>query len=184
MRTPQDSLTDPDALLRVATIATVDLAAARCTVTLEDGAESPALPWIAPRMGEIKAWAPPSVGEQVLLLCPAGEISAGLVLGGICSSANPAPTDEKIALVRFSDGASLSYDPLASELLIELPAGATTVLKSDGGVEILGTVTITGDAEISGKVTAGDDVLAGSISLKGHKHAGVQSGSAQTGAPV
>lgn len=178
MRTPEDAPTDPDALLRYASITSVDHSAAHVTVTLDDGVTSPALPWLAPRMGETKAWLPPSVGEQVLLLCPGGEIGAGIVLGGVPSTANPAPMDEPVALVRFKDGAIISYDPDASELLIQLPSGATTVLASDGGVDIIGDVNLTG------KLTASDDVLAGSISLKSHKHSGVQSGTAQSGGPL
>lgn len=184
MRVPQDQWTDADSLLRVAVIASIDLAVARCTVELEDGVESPPLPWLAPRMGEIKAWIAPSVGEQVLLLCPAGEISAGLVLGGICSSANPAPIDEPLALIKFSDGAGISYDPVSSELLFDLPAGATTVLKSDAGIDIIGDVSIEGDVTATGTITSETDVIAGGIKLKTHKHIGVQSGGAQTGNPV
>ncbi|EHJ59927.1 putative baseplate assembly protein V (gpv) [Novosphingobium pentaromativorans US6-1] len=183
MRTPQDTPTDPDALLRYVTIASVDLAAARCSVTIdaseEDGAvESPPLPWLAPRMGDTKAWLPPSVGEQALLLCPGGEIGAGVVVGGLTCHANPAPIDEPVALLRFKDGASLTYDPDAHELLLQLPAGATTVLASDGGIDLIGNVNLTGT------LTASEDVTASGVSLKGHKHGGVQGGGSQTGGPV
>lgn len=193
MRTPEDTATDPDALLRCGRVQSVDLSAARCTVMLddEDGAESPPLRWIAPRMGELaKVWLPPSVGEQVVVLCPGGEIGSGLVLGGIACNANPAPIDEPLALIRFSDGAILSYDPEAHELLIQLPAGATTVLMSDGGVDITGNVNITGKVDVSdnvtvtGKVTASVDVVGGGKSLKTHKHGEVTSGTSLTGAPV
>lgn len=177
MRTPEDAPTDPDALLRYAIVATVDLGAARCTVLLDDDVESPALPWLAPRMGETRVWLPPSVGEQVVLFCPGGEIGAGVVAGGVVSDQNPAPIDEAVALIRFKDGAVISYDPETSELLIQLPSGGSTVLVSD-------TVDIVGDVNVTGKLTASDDVLAGSVSLKNHKHSGVQSGGAQSGAPV
>lgn len=182
MRTPQDVPTDPDALLRYVSIASVDLAQARCTVTIDAGAEhdpveSPPLPWLAPRMGETKAWLPPSVGEQALLLCPGGEIGAGIVLGGVVSNAHPAPIDEPVALLRFRDGAGLSYDPDAHELLLQLPSGATTVLVSDGGIDIVGDINVTGS------LTASDDVLADGISLKSHVHGGVQGGSSHTGSP-
>lgn len=178
MRTPEDAPTDPDALARYATVASVDLAAARCTVMLDDDVESPPLPWAAPRMGATSVWLPPSLGEQVLVICPAGEIGAGIVVGAVPSDANPAPIDEPVALIRFKDGAVISYDPDASELLIQLPSGGTTVLASDGGVDIVGDVNVTG------KITASDDVVAGSVSLKGHKHTGVTAGTAQSGAPA
>lgn len=42
----------------------------------------------------------------------------------------------------------------------------------------------TGDINLTGKLTASDDVLAAGISLKNHKHSGVSAGAAQTGKPV
>lgn len=183
-RTPEDAPTDADALIRVVTVASVDLASGTCTVTLDDpdgggdDAVSAPVRWLHPRMGEMKAWAPPSVGEQGLLLCPAGELGAGIFVGGLHSNAFPPPIDEPVALVRFKDGATLSYDPDAHELLMQLPSGATTVLVSDGGVDIMGDVSITGT------LAASVDVLADGKSLKSHKHGGVQGGAAQTGTPV
>jgi hypothetical protein len=46
------------------------------------------------------------------------------------------------------------------------------------------TVTIDGDATFSGTVTGQTDVIAGTISGKGHKHPGVQSGGSETDPPV
>lgn len=178
MRTPEDTPTDPDALVRYGVVASVDHATGHCTVELDDGVISPPLPWLAPRMGETKVWLPPSVGEQVKVTCPGGEIGAGCVSGGLPCDANPAPSSTATPLIRFKDGAVISYDPEASELLIQLPSGATTVLASDGGVDIVG------DVNVMGKLTASDDLLAGSVSLKNHKHGGVQAGGAQSGAPV
>ena len=178
MRTSEDVPTDPDALLRYGLIASVDLAAARCTVTLDAGAESPPLPWLAPRAGDTRIWNPPGVGEQVLVCCPGGEIGAGIIVGGVFSNASPAPSDEALVLARFKDGAIFAYDPEASELLLQLPSGATTVLSSDGGIDLIGDVTVTG------KLTASQDVVAAGISLKNHKHGGVAAGGAQTAAPL
>lgn len=189
-RTPEDYPTDPDALIRVAVVASVDLAAATCTVTLDDGVESQPMRWLAPRMGETRAWLPPAVGEQVLVLCPGGEIGAGIVVGGLHCTAFPQPIDEPTPLIRFADGAAISYDPDAHELLLQLPSGATTVLVSDGGIDIVGDVSITGtlatseDATITGTLTASTDVVGGGKSLKGHRHGGVQTGGGQTGTPV
>ena len=180
MRTPEDTATDPDALLRYGRVVSVDLAGARCTVALDDGdvVSTPPLRWIAPRMGQmLRAWAPPSEGEQVLVICPGGEIGAGLVLGGITCTANPAPSDQPVALLRFSDGAVFSYDPTTSALLLQLPSGATTTLVSDGGI------AITGDIQLSGTLNASGDVVADGISLKSHTHGGVQAGGASTGEP-
>lgn len=188
-RTPEDAPTDADALIRVAVVASVDLATGTCTVTLGDAeggddAESPPVRWLHVRMGEIAAWAPPCVGEQGLLLCPAGELGAGVFVGGLHSGSFPPPIDEPVALIRFKDGATFSYDPDAHELLLQLPSGATTVLASDGGITLVGEVGIVGDVNVAGTVSASEDVIGGGKSLKNHRHSGVSSGGSQTGIPV
>lgn len=184
MRTPEDHETDPDDLVRFGTIATVDLASARCTVALDDGSETPPIRWVAPRMGETRVWSPPAEGEQVLVLCPAGEIGGAVALGGVISTARPAPGASRTELIHFADGAILSYDPEAHALTFALPAGATMAIEAGGGVTIGGDVSITGDVAVTGTVTASEDVIGGGKSLKNHKHGGVQAGGAQTGTPV
>lgn len=189
-RTPEDTPTDADTLIRVAVVASVDLAGGTCTVLLDDPegggdeAESPPVRWLHPRMGDIRAWLPPAVGEQGLLLCPGGELGAGVFIGGLHCNAFPPPIDEPVALLRFSDGAAISYDPQAHELLLQLPSGATTVLISDGGIDLQGDVSITGNVTVSETLTANTDVIGGGKSLKDHRHTGVSAGSAQSGPPA
>ena len=101
----------------------------------------------------------------------------------------PAPSSADIDLIRFNDGAILSYDADAHLLVAQLPAGGKVQLDAPGGVfitgpvSITGAVTITGNVDIDGKATASDDVIGGGKSLKGHKHTGVQAGGAITGTP-
>lgn len=176
-RTPEDSETDADGLIRLGTIASVDLTAARCTVKIDADAETPPLRWIEPRMGKTRTWSPPSEGEQVILLCPAGEIAAALVLRGLICDAFAAPASELIDLIKFEDDAVLSYDAVAHELKFTLPDGGKLIVTAPGGVEI------TGDVEVTGKVTVSDDVIGGGKSLKTHTHGGVQAGGGTTGTP-
>lgn len=184
MRTPQDAPTDPDELIRFGTVASVDLGAARCTVRIDEEAESPPLRWIEARMGTLRTWSPPSLGEQVVLLCPAGEIAAAVVLRGLVCDAFPAPDNTEIALMRFADGAVIAYDPQSHELAFELPDGATASILATGGVAIDGPLSVNGDVTVTGTVTASVDVVAGGKSLKTHVHPGVQAGGSQTGAPL
>lgn len=44
--------------------------------------------------------------------------------------------------------------------------------------------TFSGDVQVEGTLTAAVDVIGGGISLKTHKHGGVQAGGAQTGVPA
>lgn len=163
-------------LIRKGTIDSVDLGSARATVRCGD-IVSPPIAWLE-LAGATRSWFPPSVGEQVVLLCPEGDISGSIFLRGLSSNRFPALGDGKRCLIEFEDGAVIAYDPEAHHLDIILPAGATGTIEADGGLRIKG------DIELDGKLTASDDVLAGSISLKNHKHGGVQAGTAQSGAPA
>lgn len=180
--------TDPEHItgevLRLGTIATVDHGAATCTVAAGDIVTGE-LPWIAQRAGIVRAWNPPSVGEQCLLLCPEGDIEAGLVIVGLYSDACPPPSNSAdISLAAYPDGAQISYDHAAHKLSAVLPSGGTAEIMADGGITVIGDVTITGNVSVTGKITASADVIAAGISLKSHKHGGVSTGSAQTGAPA
>lgn len=181
MRTPEDSETDPDGLIRLGTIAGVDLAAARCTVEIDDGVETPPLRWIEWRMGKTRAWSPPSEGEEVVLLCPAGEIAGAVVLRGLVNDAFPAPSSDPVDLIEFEDGSALFYDAEASELVLNLQ-GKLRIIAPDG-VEIDGDVSIEGDLIATGTITGETDVIADGISGKDHTHSGVQSGASSTGGP-
>lgn len=174
----QDAPTDPDQLLRLGRIASVDLAAGRCTVELAEDAETGPLPWFETRLGTTRVWSPPSVGEQVMLLCPAGELAAGVVLRGVPSDDHPPAGTTLAQRILFPDGAELEYDPESHSLsFIAAPDGTLTIV-AEGGIAITGDVTLTG------KLTASEDVIASGKSLKTHKHGGVSAGGAQTGEPA
>lgn len=179
-------------LVQIGTVATVDVAAATCTVAIGD-LETGDLPWLAARAGAVRLWSPPTVGEQVLLLAPDGDLANGVVLAGIWSDAFPPPSaSADLLLAAFADGANLSYDQAAHVLSATLPAGATVsitapggvTITADSGVAITGDVSISGDVTVTGTLTADTDVVGGGKSLKGHKHGGVAAGGAQSGPPV
>lgn len=184
MREDEDIPADWSTLIRLGTIASVDLSAARCTVRFGDpddddgGAETPPIRWLAWRAGETRVWSPPSLGEQVLLLAPDGQIAAAVAITGLVQDAFPPVGDDATELLLFADGARIAYDPVAHALSAVLPDGGTAAIEAPGGM------TITGDVTIEGAVTVSEDVTAGGISLTSHTHGGVQAGSAQTGAPT
>lgn len=181
------SATDPEhtagEMLQLGTVASVDHAAGTCTVELGDIITGD-LPWVTGRAGGVKIWSPPTAGEQCAVLCPEGDLANGLVLLGIWSDANPAPTNDPDVLhVSFPDGAVLAYNHKAHALAATLPADGTVTIDART-VTINADVEIVGAVEVTGKVTVSEDVVAAGISLKDHRHSGVQSGPAQTGAPL
>lgn len=165
-------------LLRLGRVASVDLDNALCTVETGDLITGP-LPWLAGRAGAVLIWSPPTIGEQCLLLSPEGDTENGIVLLGLYSTAFPTPSrSPDLHSLDFKDGARIAYDMATKVLTAFLPDGASAAITAPGGVSIVGDVTVTGT------INATVDVVGAGVSLKAHKHGGVQAGAAQTGGPV
>ncbi|MHC8326020.1 phage baseplate assembly protein V [Pseudomonas sp. LB1P83] len=176
-------------LIRYGTIAEIQMKPPR--VRVETGKLTTGwLPWIAVGAGADKEWDPPTLGEQIILFSPSGQLGNGVVLAGIFSDHSPA-NGERAGLHRrtYRDGAVIEYDSITHRLNAALPEGATSKLISQGGIHIVGPITHegnytqTGNQTITGKVTVSVDVVAANISLVKHPHGGVMSGSGITGQP-
>lgn len=181
----EDIPLDPSTLIRLGLISEVTLSPPRCKVRFADpddkgdeGGETPFIRWLALRAGKTRTWSPPSVGEECLLLCPDGQIGNGVALLGLNNDTTPPPGATLAELIEYDDGAVISYDREAHVLSAILPAGATALIEAPGGLTIRGPVSIEGDVTVTG------DVTADGVSLKSHKHGGVQSGGSQTGSPA
>lgn len=210
-RPASDHVADIAQIVRVGTVVGVDLPGALCEVEIGDpddeSVTSAQVQWGVIRAGETIVWSPPSIGEQLLLFCPDGDIAQAVPFGALYSDEFPAPGDGAREFVRFADGAEIGYDPDSNHYDITLPDGATTELRSTGGVSIIGDVSIEGTldvtgniageaslsvegnasvqgkADVQGEVTAGD-VIGGGKRLSTHTHTGVTSGSGTSGPPV
>ncbi|MGJ8526792.1 hypothetical protein LMG33818_002549 [Halomonadaceae bacterium LMG 33818] len=80
------------------------------------------LPWNAGRAGALRVWAPPAVGETVILLSPSGDTAGAVVIGSLYNTAMPAPEASKsVVALHFSDGARLHYDQAARVLTANIP---------------------------------------------------------------
>lgn len=178
-----DTTGDVSQIVREGRIVSVDRAAATCTVAVgdpdgEDGETvTDDIPWMAGRAGNSIVWAPPAEGEAVLLLAPGGDIAQAVAIPGIYSTAFPAPGNGTREFIRFEDDAEFGYDPESGEADVSLPVGGKLRIVADGGV------SIEGDLDVTGTITATEDVTASGVSLTGHTHPGVQSGGSDTGPP-
>ncbi|WP_294319708.1 phage baseplate assembly protein V [uncultured Sphingomonas sp.] len=152
---------------------------ALCRVQIGD-IESGDIPWLAGRAGKATIWSPPSIGEQVAVLCGEGDLARAIVLPGLFSDAHPAPADDDSTRIVFDDGTTLQYDPVERHLNATVPGGSITFEADD--VLVIGSLTVMGKVEVSETVTA-SDVIGGGKSLKGHKHTLVQPGQGVSGAP-
>ena len=172
-------------VVRAGTVAEVDPGGVRARVRYAaDPAGSPVLSgwlrWIGHAAGADRGWRPPSVGEQVLLLAPYGELSAGWILPGAYSDAFPAPDASGAKhVLAYRDGARIQYDSEAHALSAVLPEGATAALNAPGGITLTGNVTIDGDLAVRGDASATGDIDAdGSVEAGANvsdRHGSIQS---------
>lgn len=149
------------------------------------------LPWLALRAGADREWDPPTVGEQVILVSPSGQLANGVVITGLPSDHIPA-NGNRAGLHRrtYADGAVIEYDSVTHHLNATLPDNGTTSLVSKGGINIIGPINHqgdynqTGNQNVVGHVTISEDVVAAGISLVHHLTTGVSQGNDQSGKPI
>ncbi|AZR93248.1 baseplate assembly protein [Bordetella trematum] len=162
-------------LIRVGTIAQVDLSSRPAKVRVSTGAlTTDWLQFLALRAGTSTTWDPPTTGEQVLVLCPGGDTAAGIVITGLNSDAIPAPSTSASEHVRlYPDGARVTYDHQAGALTatgiktIQANASTSAILRCPA-ITLDGDVTVTGllsyQAGMSGKNGKGNrTVISGDI---------------------
>lgn len=125
-------------VVRLGTVAEVDLDAARVQVQYDTDADgdpllSAWLPWLTGRAGADRTWWAPTVGEQVVVLAPGGELPQAVALPALYRDDHPAPADEASKHVtRYVDGIRIEVDTSAHRYGITVPAGGELVLTCGG----------------------------------------------------
>ncbi|WP_432786957.1 hypothetical protein AAEX37_01018 [Oligella sp. MSHR50489EDL] len=167
-------------LVRTGTISAVDYSAAAPRVRVKTGdLETNWLPWMEYRAGTTKTWNPLTVGEQVIVFSPNGDLDEGIVLGAINSNNNPAPSNNRNHhITRYPDGATFVYDHNNGALSI---SGVNIVNFNIGSSININCPTI----NINGSIFQRDGVIdSNGVVLDNHVHNGVSPGGSTTGGPV
>lgn len=181
-------------LIRIGTIAEIDHARRRVRVKSGE-LLTQWLMWRTDRAGATRSWNPPTVGEQVMILSPSGELGNGIVIPSIYSDPFDSMSSEPdLHIVEYPDGARILYNHQTSELLATGIKTATVTASErvtadtplthctgsaivDGNLTVGGLLTYKGGMNGSGAsgsdgiaaVIAGD-VLISNISFVNHKH--------------
>lgn len=128
-------------LIRLGVVAEVDHDNARARVTSGD-LTTGWLPWLTQRAGDAVTWWAPSVGEQVVILSPGGDLAAGVMMSGIYSNAVGAPSaSPSIATTHYPDGAVIEYDHASHALSATLPGGSSATVTATSVVANADQVT-------------------------------------------
>lgn len=161
-------------VFRIGNISAVDLAAARVKVDFQ-GVTTAWIPWMTDRAGAVKIWNPPSVGEQVCVCSPSGELGAGFIMSGAINYAGNPASDNRNHVYRLELPASGAF---------EIKIGDRTFILNNTKLVFDGDLEVDGDIKATGNVIADGDITAGTVSLSSHVHAGVVAGPASTAPPT
>ncbi|QZD32090.1 phage baseplate assembly protein V [Acinetobacter lwoffii] len=171
-------------IVRFGTIKTINPSKPIPRVTVELGdIETPEIRCLNIRSGDDSTWDMPSTNEECVVISPCGEIGpSSFVMFGFYNDDHPAPSDDLNKKIRmFADGCVIAYDVSSHHLSAVLPSGGTAQIVAD--VEVIGKLHVTKGITAGENISTPADVKAGSISLKTHKHSGVQGGSSTSGGP-
>ncbi|MED5596115.1 phage baseplate assembly protein V [Janthinobacterium sp. P210006] len=137
-------------MIRLGTIAEVDGAKAR--VQLGPTLTTEWLKWITPRAGNTRFWSAPTVGEQVVVLSPGGDLTRGTTLPALFSQAFDAPElNQSVHTTHYPDGAVVQYDHAAHALTANLPGGTATIT-ADKVTSNAPSTICTGDLTVMGNL--------------------------------
>lgn len=122
-----------------------------------DGMRTDWIPWGERRAGAgVRTWCPPEVGEQVVMVCPYGDPSQGVIVASIYQDAYAAPANAKtIHRTTYADGTVIEYDRATHALKVDVGSGSVTINCATASVVASESVTV--ECE-SASVTASDDV--------------------------
>jgi phage baseplate assembly protein V len=113
-------------LIRLGTNAEVKGAKAR--VRLGPTLTTEWLKWATRRAGSTRTWSAPTLGEQVIVFSPGGDLTRGIIVPALYSQAFDAPeTSDSIHTTHYPDGAVVQYNHAAHALTATLPGGTATI---------------------------------------------------------
>lgn len=126
-------------LVRVGIVAEVDVDRARARVQAGDNLTGWQT-WISARTGTTVEWDPPTVGEQVVLISPSGDLAQAIIITGLYAQNAPSDSADEHKRV-YPDGASITYDHVKKELVANLPGKVNVNITGDATVNIGGNAT-------------------------------------------
>ena len=187
-----------DRMLRPGEVDEVDAGRALVRVRYAPEAVTDWLPWLTARAGSerpagdlanARTWWAPAKGEGVLILAPAGEMAAAVVLPAIYQTGarnlvegvdgpwGPPEADPAKHFTVYATGATVEHDAALKRFELVTAAGHKVRVDDDGTVTTDGDVVIGGDLTVAGDAAVAGDVSDGTGSMQAmrdtfnaHKH--------------
>ena len=127
-------------LIRIGTV--VETTETRLKIKLGDNITG-WLPWLTQRTGDCQTWWKPSVGEQVMVLSPSGELNNGVVLPALYTKNQPSLNPNE-HLTMYKDGTTVSYDYALKKLSVKCVGDIEVTAAKTLMADIIGSVTVKG----------------------------------------
>ena len=151
--------------------------------------------WCVARAGDAKTWWPLSVGEQVLMVSPGGDLETAVIVLSLYSNQHSAPSaSPKVHTTVYSDGASETYDENTSTMTVKgvkkviVEAAESITLDTPKVIctQHLSTQTFSVEkgGTMQGDIThTGGQMSSNGVVVDDHDHGGVQRGGSRTDGP-
>ncbi|MDX4252597.1 phage baseplate assembly protein V [Klebsiella pneumoniae] len=174
-------------VVRTGTVTEIDEEKWRVRVQ-SGGLETTWLRWTAQRAGAFKVWVPPSIGEQVWILCLGGNTDVAFIGGSLYSDDNPAPGASRTEMVVTApDGAKFRYDAETGALQVKgvksaVVEASVKITLDTPEVECTNLLTtknlnVTEGGEMHGDIThTGGAFTSNGVQVDDHNHGEVERG--------
>ena len=121
-------------IIQMGRITAVDTATARCRVAVGDLVTPPIL-WPAGQAGADRSWWAPSVGDQVMIAAPSGDLAQAAVISIYYQDGAPPPaSDAAVSRTVYADGAVVEYDSGSSQFQIRI--GTTSITANGSAITL------------------------------------------------
>lgn len=102
------------------------------------------------RAGATTDFAPPSVGEQVVLLCPSGMLEQAIIIASLHSDTHDQPAQSLSEFHRsFADGTQINYNSDTHALRVSAVGSVSIQIEGDATLTIGGTAVITAEGTVT-----------------------------------
>lgn len=117
-------------LIRIGTVSAVDVSTACVKVKIGD-VETDWVQWATVRAGSTRTWSCPSVGEQVMVFCPFGDLAQAIPALSLYQDTHPAPAnDASVDRAAFADGSTVDYNSVSNTLTVNVSGAGNVILNS------------------------------------------------------
>ncbi|KHT40185.1 phage baseplate assembly protein V [Pectobacterium brasiliense] len=181
-------------LIRIGTV--IDVDHVRHLARVETGGnKTDWIRWGVARAGDAQTWWPLSIGEQVVMVAPGGDLATAVIVLSLYSSQHSAPSaSPKVHATVYPDGASETYDANTSTMTVKgvknviIEAAESITLDTPKVIctQHLSTQTLSVEkgGTMKGDITHTDGKMSSNgVVVDSHIHGGIQRGGSKTDGP-